>query len=153
MASSSAHMYQKSNVTRKFAEGSSKTVVGLHKTEVQLKKMIDTLDHQQNTAVNNIANHQQAMKMSWRRLEEKRAASPQLQRDKKEDGKRAKKGMLLQSNTRLYVNATPEVYNIGSPAIRPTTADDSALGRTTPAPDNQGENWLQNKQEFFCQKV
>ena len=140
MASSGAHFPQKH--ARRFAEGSSKTAVGLHKTEVQLKKKMDSLDQQQNTAINNIANHQQAMKMSWRKLEEKRTASPQLGRDnrKKEDPKKSTKGMLLQSNTKLYVNATPEVYNVASHATRPTTADDSMLGRTTPALDNQGEN-------------
>ncbi len=139
MASSSAHLHQKP--TRKFAEGNAKTVVGLHKTEVQLKKMIDSLEQQQNTAVNNIANHQQAMKVSWRRLEEKRASSPQMRDDdKKEDTKKARKVMMLQSNTKLYVNKTPEIYNVASHAARPTTADDSVLGRTTPATDSQGEN-------------
>lgn len=139
MASSGA-LHQKS--TRKFAEGSAKTVVGLHKTDVQLKKMMESLEQQQNTALNNIANHQQAMKMSWRKLEEKRSASPQMRRDEKtkEDTRKAKRGMLLQSNTRLYTSTTPDVYNMGT---RPMTADDSMLGRTAPALDTQGEDCCQ----------
>lgn len=135
MASSGAHLHQKPS-NRKFAEGSSRTIVGLHKTENQLKKMIDSLEHQQNTAVNNIANHQQAMKMSWRRLEEKRTSSPQLA-TKKEETKKKKQGLLLQSNTKLYVSTTPAIYNVDSP--RPTTADDSLVARPESASEDQGD--------------
>ena len=115
MASSGAANLSKTQQysQRRFAESSPKTLVGLHKSEVQLKKMIDTLEQQQNTAVNNIANHQQAMKMSWRRLEERRSTSPLMtSREKRnEQAKNSRKGMLLQSNTRLYVDKTPEIYS------------------------------------------
>lgn len=126
--------------SRKFAESSARTMVGLQKTEVKFKKMADSLERQQNTAINNIANHQQAMKMSWRRLEERRTASPLLttkEKQQKDDTSKAKKGMMLQSNTRLYVKGTPQVYDVESTEeselfqnqTRPVTADDSFLGR------------------------
>lgn len=143
MASSSAANMTKFQQysQRRFGESSARTLVGLHKTEVQLKKMIDTLDHQQNTAVNNIANHQQAMKMSWRRLEERRSTSPHMTRAEKkaQQAKGNKKGMLLQSNTKLYVDKTPDIYETG---CRPSTVDDSSLGRPTSGSKMQGENVL-----------
>lgn len=134
MATSNQHgsmqkvsQYSKHN----FSEKSQKTRVGLHKSEVQTKKMLDTLEQQQNTAVNNISNHQQAMKMSWRRLEERRAESPLLTRhDKtKEEPKNTKRGLMLQSNTRLYVNKTPEIYNPG--LAESGSADDMSIGKTS----------------------
>ena len=99
-----------------YAESSSKTLIGLQKVNVQLQKEIDSLEKQKKTAVNNIANHQQALKMSWRRLEQQRnmAGSPQLTRattaPTDAQPRQPRKG-LLQSNTRLYVNSTPQVYD------------------------------------------
>lgn len=137
MASSYAHMPKTHQYAKKRSgESSSKTIVGLHKTEVMYQKMMDRLERDQNTSVNNIANHQQAMKMSWRRLEEKRTTSPLLTRQEKKqkEEKNDKKGLLLQSNTKLYVKGTPQVYNVDSGVreviqVRPVTADDSFLGR------------------------
>lgn len=143
MASSGAASLSKiqQSRNRRFAESSPKTLVGLHKADAQLKMMMDTLDHQQSTAVNNIANHQQAMKMSWRRLEERRSTSPLMSRaeNKKEKAKDSKRTMLLQSNTRLYVNKTPSIYNPEGSA-RPVTADDSMIGRSSSM--GQGENMV-----------
>ena len=113
--------YAHSPVARKrfgpgqFAETSPRTMIGLQKVNVQLQKEMDKLDRQAQTAVTNIANHQQAMKMSWRRLEQKRnAESPLLSRT----GKHAQASSpapkqrwgMLSSNTRLYVHATPDIY-------------------------------------------
>ena len=99
-----------------YAESSSKTLIGLQKVNVQLQKEIDSIEKQKKTAVNNIANHQQALKMSWRRLEQQRnmASSPLLTRattaPSDANPRQPRKG-ILQSNTRLYVNATPQVYD------------------------------------------
>lgn len=100
-----------------YAESSSKTLIGLQKVNVQLQKEIDSIEKQKKTAVNNIANHQQALKMSWRRLEQQRnvASSPLQSRatTAPTDGanpRQLRKG-ILQSNTRLYVAATPQVYD------------------------------------------
>ena len=90
-------------------------MIGLQKVNVQLQKEMDKLDRQAQAAVTNIANHQQAMKMSWRRLEQKRnAESPLLSRT----GKHAQASSpapkerwgMFSSNTRLYVHATPDIY-------------------------------------------
>ena len=114
---------------RRFAESSPQTIVGLQKTDVQCKKMMDSLERQQNTAVNNIANHQQAMKMSWRRLEERRAQSPTMNRQEmKKEVKKEKKGLMLQSNTKLFVNKTSEIYDPDNTLNKETAAvDDSEL--------------------------
>ena len=140
MASSSAAIKTKAGQLSKrgFSESSPRTIVGLHKNELKLKKMIETLDSQQNTAVNNIANHQQAMKMSWRRLEERRSTSPLMTRSEKKKKEQPKnRGMMLQSKTKFDVNMTPDIYNVS----RPTTVDDSMLNRSsTPASRIQGEN-------------
>ena len=103
-----------------FAETSPRTVVGLQKVNVQLQKEIDKLERQAHTAVSNIANHQQAMKMSWRRLEQKRnAESPLLSRASKTEGTRhspKEKRGLFASNTKLYVHATPQIYGMDGSA-------------------------------------
>ena len=138
MASSSATNLSKTYGQRRFAETNPRTLVGLHKADVQLKKMVDTLEQQQNTSVSNIANHQQALKMSWRRLEERRSASPLLTtREKKnaEQSNSSKRGMLLQSNTRLYTEKTPEIYNVTD---RPATAAEYLT--VSPPTGTQGEN-------------
>lgn len=114
----------------KFAESSHKTTVGLNKTDVKFQKELASLERQKNTTMNNIANTQQAMKMSWRRLEERRAESPTLSKrmEKKEEDRRGRKGLLLQSNTKLYVNKTPSIYDptaeSGNEGI---TRDDSVI--------------------------
>lgn len=140
MASSNAANMSKAqqHSQRKFAESSSRVLVSLHKTDVKMKKMMDSLEQQQHTAVNNIANHQQAMKMSWRRLEEKRSSSPNMTRaEKTQQAKGSKKGMLLQSSTKLSVDKTPEIYDTRS--SRPTTVDDSVMGTVSEA-RMQGED-------------
>ncbi|CAI8045825.1 hypothetical protein GBAR_LOCUS25340 [Geodia barretti] len=97
------------------AEASTQTMVGLHRANAQLQQELDKIDRQAFTAVSNIANHQQAMKMSWRRLEAQRN-SPKSTRAKVEcsDQQPAapRKGLLMSSNkTRLYVSATPNIYS------------------------------------------
>ncbi len=116
----------------KFAETSHATTVGLNKTDVKFQKELANLERQQNTAMNNIANYQQAMKMSWRRLEERRAESPTLSKKIDQgDNKKQKKGLLLQSNTKLYVNRTPSIYNPTSqPGGEIAAKDDSVLEST-----------------------
>jgi hypothetical protein len=111
---------------RRFGESNPKTLVTIHKADIQLKKMITSLEHEESTAVNNIANHQQAMKMSWRRLEEKRSSSPDISRPEKTKAKWSKRGMMLQSNTKLSVDSTPEIYG-----ERPATVDDNMVGRSS----------------------
>ena len=111
----------------KFAESSHKTMVGLNKTDVKFQKELASLEKQQNTAVTNIANYQQAMKMSWRRLEERRAESPTLSKRMEKKKEKDKKGLLLQSNTKLYVDKTPSIYN--PEAGSGVTMDDSVIGR------------------------
>lgn len=140
MASSGAATKTRAELSKRgFAESSPRTIVGLHKNEVKLKKMIETLESQKSTAVNTLANHQQAMKMSWRRLEERRATSPHMtsRMEGTKNQQPKNRGMMLQSKTKFNVNMTPEIYNIP----RPTTVDDSMLNRSsTPASRIQGEN-------------
>lgn len=97
-----------------YAETNPRTLVGLQKVNVQLQKELDKLDRQAHTAVSNIANHQQAMKMSWRRLEAQRDfgnASPRVRRAAERlPASPGPRRSLFSSNTLLYVNATPDVY-------------------------------------------
>ena len=101
------------------AETNPRTLVGLQKAGVQLQRELEKIDRQAFTAVSNIANNQQAMKMSWRRLEARRS-SPQLRQRSfsSSDQQTASPGRrpLLSSNiTKLSVAATPQIYS-GSPA-------------------------------------
>ncbi len=63
---------------RLISSSSSRTKVELHQVDVLLQKEIGRLERQQSAAVSNIANHQQAMKMSWRKLEQKRSLESPL---------------------------------------------------------------------------
>ncbi|KAL5499622.1 hypothetical protein EMCRGX_G011074 [Ephydatia muelleri] len=131
-----------------YAESSSKTLIGLQKVNVQLQKEIDSIEKQKKTAVNNIANHQQALKMSWRRLEQQRnmASSPLLTRattaPSDANPRQPRKG-ILQSNTRLYVNATPQVYDStsgSSSAVQLTVTpseDETESASIAPGPDRR----------------
>lgn len=109
-----------------FAETAPRTLVGLQKVNVQLQKEIDKLERQAATAVSNIANHQQAMKMSWRRLEHKRnSESPLLSRVGGREAASSsprEKRTLFASHTKLYVPATPSIYGETSHSPPSTTA-------------------------------
>lgn len=100
--------------------GSSRSRVEMHKVDVQLQKEISRLERQQSAAVTNIANHQQAMKMSWRKLEQRRAAeSPLLSRPKEvsPNSPNPKRG-LLHSNTKLYpTDSAPPLSTVVSPQV------------------------------------
>lgn len=125
-----------------FAESSSKTLIGLQKVNVQLQKEIDSIEKQKKTAVNNITNHQQALKMSWRRLEQQRNAassSPLLTRattapSADANSRQPRKG-ILQSNTRLYVSATPQVYDA-------TSASSSAVQLTVTSAEDESHSGM-----------
>lgn len=100
---------------RQFAESNPHTLVGLQKVKVQLEKEISKLEKQQATAVTNIANHQQAMKMTWRRQEQRRVMeSPLLSRSARNtehsDEPGPRRG-LFHSKTKLYVKNTPDIYH------------------------------------------
>ena len=116
---------------RQFAESNPHTLVGLQKVKVQLEKEISKLDKQQATAVSNIANHQQAMKMTWRRQEQRRVMeSPILSRSARnvelgeEPGPR--RG-LFHSKTKLYVRNTPDIYHPEADDTKGKTGTDCYL--------------------------
>ena len=102
------------------AETNPRTLVGLQKAGVQLQRELEKIDRQAFTAVSNIANHQQAMKMSWRRLEARRS-SPQLQQrsfscsDQQTASPGLRRSLLSSNTTKLSLAATPQIYS-GSPA-------------------------------------
>ena len=75
-----------SHSKRQFAESNPHTLVGLQKVQVQLEKEISKLNRQQATAVTNIANHQQAMKMTWRLLQQRRMVESPLLSEKAIEG-------------------------------------------------------------------
>lgn len=104
-----------SHSKRQFAESNPHTLVGLQKVKVQLEKEISKLNRQQATAVTNIANHQQAMKMTWRLLQQRRMVeSPLLSRSKQDSKDANEPGSrqgLFHSRTKLYVRNTPIIYH------------------------------------------
>lgn len=97
------------------AETRPRTMVGLHRADVQLQHELEKIDRQAFTAVSNIANHQQAMKMSWRRLEAQRNSPKMSQRPRSRscsDHQLAgpRRSLLSSNKTRLYVATTPQIY-------------------------------------------
>lgn len=115
------------------AESSPRAVIGLHRANAQLQQELDKIDRQAFTAVSNIANHQQAMKMSWRRLEAQRNSPTPSRAAKTEpssetQANQQRRGLLMTSNaTRLYVSATPQIYSGLTP--RPQTHHGEEGGR------------------------
>ena len=119
---------------RHFAESNPHTLVGLQKVKIQLEKEINKLDRQQATAVTNIANHQQAMKMTWRRLQQRRVAeSPPLSRSKdvENPSNSGPKLGLFHSKTKLYVSNTPNIYHPEAAGTE-NTASNVHLGGAAP---------------------
>ena len=55
-----------------FAESNQKIRMELRQADLKLQKELERLEKQSYTATNNISNHQQVLKNSWRRLEQKR---------------------------------------------------------------------------------
>lgn len=118
------------------AETSARTMVGLHRADVQLQQELEKLDRQAFTAVSNIANHQQAMKMSWRRLEAQRNSPKASQRPRSRScsDQQPRRTLLSSNKTRLYVSTTPQVY-FGSGSQLPedkghTAGEDGAPEKT-----------------------
>ena len=114
MASSSPSVSRGRGLAR--AETSSRTLVGLHRVNTQLQQELDKIDRQAFTAVSNIANHQQAMKMSWRRLETQRNSPKTRARagscPEEPSPTAARRGLMMSSNkTKLYVSSTPQIYS------------------------------------------
>lgn len=104
------------------AETRPRTMVGLHRADVQLQHELDRIDRQAFTAVSNIANHQQAMKMSWRRLEAQRNSPKMSQRPRSRSCSdhqlnEPRRSLLSSNKTRLYVSATPQVYFGGGSSL------------------------------------
>lgn len=127
---------------RQFAESNPHTLVGLQKVKVQLEKEISKLDKQQTTAVTNIANHQQAMKMTWRRLEQRRMMeSPLLSRSKQESEHPSESGPrrgLFHSKTKLYVKNTPDIYHPEANDADGKLASSAAASQEEAAPPTNG---------------
>ena len=93
------------------AETSPRTLVGLQRVNAQLQQELDKIDRQAFTAVSNIANHQQAMKMSWRRLEAQRNGPKAAAKPRSSRTPPPSRSLMLSSNkTKLYVSATPQIY-------------------------------------------
>lgn len=61
-----------SGISFSFAESSPRIRRELRKKELQLQKEFDLMEKQSRTSTNNIANHQQVLKNSWRRLEQRK---------------------------------------------------------------------------------
>ncbi len=106
----------------------SRTKVELHQVDVLLQKEIGRLERQQNAAVSNIANHQQAMKMSWRKLEQRRLLdSPLLtnSRERTSSSPSPKRG-LFHSNTKLHAG-----QNVWGFESAPSLSETNIVGSET----------------------
>ena len=114
------------------AETSPRTLVGLQRVNAQLQQELDKIDRQAFTAVSNIANHQQAMKMSWRRLDAQRNGSKAAAKPRSSSDSQIpppSRSLMLSSNkTKLYVSATPQIYAGGAqqPLQERRTGDEEA---------------------------
>ena len=87
-----------------FAESNQKVRVELKKADLMLQKELQRLEKQTKATTNIISDHQQAMKMSWRRLEFKRQ-----QDESPSPGRKTKRNGSLVEDTRrklLFANTT-----------------------------------------------
>ena len=138
MAFSSPSMSRSGRGGTARAETSSRTLVGLQKANAQLQQELEKIDRQAFTAVSNIANHQQAMKMSWRRLEAQRNSPKPRSKFSSSDSpatQRQRRALLMTSNkTKLYVAASPHVFlgdEAGQEERRESQGDVSSSSKAT----------------------
>ena len=113
------------------AETSPRTLVGLHRVNAQLQQELDKIDRQAFTAVSNIANHQQAMKMSWRRLEAQRSSpktKPRSRSCSDESSPAPPRRTMMSNKTKLYVSATPQIYSGTKQQLVPTAEHSATAG-------------------------
>lgn len=105
-----------------FAESNPRIRIELQKTKVQLERELERLEKQSKAETNNIATHQQALKMNFRRLEQKRKQeSPTTERSRRGDRDEAGRRGIFYSKTPMAVEATAAIYsgNGRSPAEPP----------------------------------
>ena len=105
-----------------FAESNQKIRTELRQAELKLKKDLERMEKQSYTTTNNIANHQQVLKHSWRRLEQKRmqdqqsplgSRKPVRQINSVEDTKRR---LMFANRTALSFETSAESSEYGSPS-------------------------------------
>lgn len=125
-----------------FAESNQRVRIELNKSKVQLEKEFSRLEKQSRTETNNICNHQQALKMTWRRLEQRRQQErPVPERLRKETDATDRRG-LLYSKTTMSVDDTAAIYGkspgaprkISAPSTTSSENDDDALYPTSSDP-------------------
>lgn len=101
------------NARHGFAESNPKVRIELKKQEIKLEKELSLLDKLARTETNNISSHQQAIKMNWRRLEQKRLH--ENSRNFETNGKQSRnighRHGLLFSKTPMSVDATSSIYD------------------------------------------
>lgn len=117
--SSSFHSHKRAN----YSETDPKIRAELRKQEMHLKREIERLEKQTKATNNYISDHQQALKMSWRRLEDQRQKdeSPSVNRKtKRSDG-------LIKDSSRklLFSNATTVSIDVPKPNASPRLANNS----------------------------
>ncbi len=109
-----------------FAESNHKIRMELRQSDLKLQKEIELMEKQTYTATNNISNHQQVLKNSWRRLEQKRQEdqlSPLGSRKTKKAQKvvdDGRKRLMFANKTYLSMDVTPNEKDISS-QTRPMT--------------------------------
>lgn len=96
-----------------FSESNQKIRMELRLADMKLKKEIERLEKQSYTTTNNISNHQQALKMSWRRLEQRRQHdqdSPTGNRKNRSglSEKDSRRGLLFSNRTVLTLDSGEE---------------------------------------------
>lgn len=105
-----------------FAETDPRIRTELKKSDLLLKKEIERLEKQTRAANNYISDHQQALKMSWRRLEmqRKQDASPTVNRRTRRTGSLSdgKKRLLFSTTVSMDI---PSAMTQSSPQSRPLT--------------------------------
>ena len=96
-----------------FAESNPRVRIELQKTKIKLEKELKRLEKQSKAETNNIVTHQQAMRMNFRRLEQKRKQdSPPTDRSgTREKDAGARRGIFY-SKTPMSVDATAAIYAI-----------------------------------------
>ena len=110
-----------SNPRNGFAESNPRVRIELQKTKMQLEKELKRLEKQSKAETNYISTHQQAIRMNFRRLEQKRKQdSPPTDRSgTREKDTGARRGIFY-SKTPMSVDATAAVYatEANKPAAR-----------------------------------
>ena len=133
-----------------FAESNAKVSVELRQQQLQLEKEITRLEKQARTATTNIANYQQSLKNTYRKLERQRREAQVKDRERKamEGAGKSRKGLMFSTSIKLGVESEDQDDpNASTSSLG--KLEDCGGGASDVAPGTEREVSLQKRRSAY----